>query len=137
MKRIEDDSQGYWWLFPELNWHWKVWYRPHDLLYRCPRDSRVNHKKKYWTEMALELIPVEPHTKILAMNHTPHLLLPFAFYCTGIRNWDLEISYQNHMHWSLAIKSSCGRKSKALDKSVNKASKAPPYLHFCAMFLSL
>ena len=48
--------------------------------------------------MALELIPVEPRTIILAMNYTLHLLLPFAVYWTGDRIVDLVTSCQNCIH---------------------------------------
>ena len=40
-------------------------------------------------KMALELIPVEPRTIILAMNYTPHLLLLFVFQLT--RNGILDL----------------------------------------------
>lgn len=48
--------------------------------------------------MALQLIHMEPHAKILTMNHMSDILLPFAFHWTGNRMRNLVTLHQNHMH---------------------------------------
>ena len=48
--------------------------------------------------MALQLIPMEPHAKILTMNYVSDLLLPFAFHWTGNRIRNLATLNQNYMH---------------------------------------
>ena len=48
--------------------------------------------------MAPELIPMEPHAKILTMNYMSDLLLPFAFHWTGHHIRNLVTLHQNHMH---------------------------------------
>ena len=72
--------------------------------------------------MALELIPVETHIIILAINYVPHLLLTFAIYRTGNRMWskaDVEDS-KRHLIGHLI-----------------KHERSHLFLHFHAVFLSL
>ena len=84
--------------------------------------------------MALELIPMEPHTIFLAINYnvpptfTLCFLLDRQLYMRfHIKTIDIKFSNQ----------SSCGRQSKAFDRSVNKAPKVPPPSTLTRHFLSL
>ena len=84
LERIENVCSS---LLMPISLNWQVWYCPLNFLYLWLRESRTNHKEKYWIAMALELIPVGPPYINSCNKLCAHLLLPFAFYRAGNRMW--------------------------------------------------
>ena len=84
--------------------------------------------------MTLELIPMEPHTVFLAINYN----VPPTFTLCFLLDRQLYMRFHiKTIYIKFSNQSSCGRQSKAFDRSVNKAPKVPPPSTLTRHFLSL